>query len=174
MTVSIRSALAEGAGVLATNGVTEPRLEASSLLAHTTSRDRAFIITHADDVLPPVQLETFRFLIARRAAGEPLQYLTGHQEFFKLDFEVTPDVLIPRPETEFLVEIALELLKGNLDPFIADIGTGSGCVAVSLLHELPDAHAIATDISAAALWVAQRNADRHGVTDRLTVIESDC
>ena len=119
-------------------------------------------------------VEAFRKLIERRAAGEPLQYLTGHQEFFKLDFEVTPDVLIPRPETELIVEIALELLKGDLDPFIADIGTGSGCVAISLLHELRDAHAIATDISPLALQIAQRNADRHGVTDRLTVIESDC
>jgi|SRR5437867_735403 len=174
MTVSIRSALAEGAGVLATNGVTEPRLEASSLLAHTTSRDRAFIITHADDVLPPVQLETFRFLIARRAAGEPLQYLTGHQEFFKLDFEVTRDVLIPRPETELVVETSLELLRDQHKPLIADIGTGSGCIAVSLLHELPNAKAVATDTSTAALEVARRNAERHGISGRLTFIESDC
>src|SRR5436190_9245169 len=173
MSVSIRSALAESAETLAANAVAEPRLEASSLLAHTTSRDRAFLITHGDEALTPEQLENFRSLVARRAAGEPLQYLTGHQEFFKLDFEVTPAVLIPRPETELLVEIALELLKGH-NAFIADIGTGSGCIAISLLHELRDARAIATDISPLALQIAKRNADRHGVIDRLTVIESDC
>jgi release factor glutamine methyltransferase len=103
-----------------------------------------------------------------------LQYITGHQEFFKLDFEVTPDVLIPRPETELIVEIALELLKDAPVQFIADIGTGSGCVALSLLHELRDARAIATDISPGALRVARRNAEQHGVGDRLVLIESDC
>jgi len=174
MSISINNAIREGVQMLRAAGVNEPRRESGSLLAHAIGRDRTFVVTHADEPLEAAVVESFRKLIERRAAGEPLQYLTGHQEFFKLDFEVTPDVLIPRPETEFLVEIALELLKANLDPFIADIGTGSGCVAVSLLHELPDAHAIATDISAAALGVAQRNADRHGVTDRLTVIESDC
>ena len=174
MSILISNAIREGVQMLRAAGVNEPRRESGSLLAHAIGRDRTFVVTHADEPLEAAVVESFRKLIERRAAGEPLQYLTGHQEFFKLDFEVTPDVLIPRPETEFLVEIALELLKGNLDPFIADIGTGSGCVAVSLLHELPDAHAIATDISAAALCVAQRNADRHGVTDRLTVIESDC
>ena len=174
MNISINNAVLEGVQMLRAAGVNEARRESGSLLAHAIGRDRTFVVTHADEPLEVAVVESFRKLIERRAAGEPLQYLTGHQEFFKLDFEVTPDVLIPRPETEFLVEIALELLKGNLDPFIADIGTGSGCVAVSLLHELPDAHAIATDISAAALCVAQRNADRHGVTDRLTVIESDC
>ena len=174
MNISTSNAILEGAQVLRSAGVAEARRESGSLLAHTIGRDRTFVVTHADDPLQVAVVESFRRLIERRAAGEPLQYLTGHQEFFKLDFEVTPAVLIPRPETEFLVEIALERLKGNFDPFIADIGTGSGCVAISLLHELRDAHAIATDISAAALSVAQRNADRHGVTDRLAVIESDC
>ena len=174
MSISINNAIREGVQMLRAAGVNEPRRESGSLLAHAIGRDRTFVVTHADEPLEAAVVESFRKLIERRAAGEPLQYLTGHQEFFKLDFEVTPDVLIPRPETEFLVEIALELLKANLDPFIADIGTGSGCVAVSLLHELRAAHAIAADISAAALRVAQRNADRHGVTDRLTVIESDC
>ena len=174
MNISISNAILEGAQVLRAAGVAEARRESGSLLAHAIGRDRTFIVTHADEPLEAAAVEAFRRLIERRAAGEPLQYLTGHQEFFKLDFEVTPDVLIPRPETELVVEIALELLKDDLDPFIADIGTGSGCVAISLLHELRGAHAIATDISAAALCVAQRNADRHGVIDRLTVIESDC
>ena len=174
MTVSIRSALADGARTLGANGVTEPRLEASSLLGHATSRDRAFIITHADDALTPEELETLRSLVARRAAGEPLQYITGHQEFFKLDFEVSPEVLIPRPETEIIVEVALEFLGDKPAPLFADIGTGSGCITISLLNELSAARAVATDASPAALRVAQRNADRHAVTDRLTLIESDC
>ena len=174
MNISISNAILEGAQVLRAAGVAEARRESGSLLAHAIGRDRTFVVTHADGPLETEAIETFRKLIERRAAGEPLQYLTGHQEFFKLDFEVTPDVLIPRPGTELIVEIALELLKDDPDGFIGDIGTGSGCVVISLLHELRDAHAIATDISAAALCVAQRNADRHGVTERLTVIESDC
>jgi release factor glutamine methyltransferase len=173
MNISISKAIMEGAQMLGAAGVAEARRESGSFLALAISRDRTFVVTHADELVETAAVKTFRTLIARRAAGEPLQYLTGHQEFFKLDFEVTPDVLIPRPETELMVEIALELLKGNAGPFIADIGTGSGCIAISLLHELRNAHAIATDISPAALEIAQRNADRHGVTDRLTVIESD-
>ncbi len=174
MKLSISKAILEGAQKLSAAGVAEARRESGSLLAHAIGRDRTFIVTHADQPLEAVAVAAFQKLIERRAAGEPLQYLTGQEEFFKLDFEVTPGVLIPRPETELVVEIALELLKGNLDPFVADIGTGSGCIAISLLHELRDAQAIATDISAAALSVARRNAERHGVTDRLTVIESDC
>ena len=174
MNISISNAILEGAQALRAAGVAEARRESGSLLAHAIGRDRTFVVTHADELLETADVEAFRKLIERRAAGEPFQYVTGHQEFFKLDFEVTPDVLIPRSETELIVEIALELLKNDRGPLIADIGTGSGCVAISLLHELRDARAIATDISAAALCVAQRNADRHGVTDRMTVIESDC
>src|SRR5216684_8999467 len=167
MKLSISKAILEGAQKLSAAGVAEARRESGSLLAHAIGRDRTFIVTHADQPFEAVAVAAFRKLIERRAAGEPLQYLTGQKEFFKLDFEVTPGVLIPRPETELVVEIALELLKGNLDPFVADIGTGSGCIAISLLHELRDAQAIATDISAAALSVARRNAERHGVTDRM-------
>ena len=173
MNISISNAILEGAQVLRAAGVIEARRESGSLLAHTIGRDRTFVVTHGDEPFEAAAVENFRQLIGRRAAGEPLQYLTGHQEFFKLDFEVTPAVLIPRPETELLVEIALELLKGH-NAFIADIGTGSGCIAISLLHELRDARAIATDISPLALQIAKRNADRHDVIDRLTVIESDC
>lgn len=174
MNISISNAILEGTQVLRAADVAEARRESGSLLAHAIGRDRTFVVTHADERLETAAIEAFRRLIERRAAGEPLQYLTGHQEFFKLDFEVTPDVLIPRPETELIVEIALKLLKDSHDPFIADVGTGSGCIAISLLHELRDAHGIATDISPLALQIAKRNADRHGVTDRLTVIESDC
>jgi release factor glutamine methyltransferase len=174
MNISIKKANLEGAQVLREAGVAEARRESESLLVYVVRRDRTFVLTHADELLKSEAIKTFRKLIERRAAGEPLQYLTGHSEFFKLGFEVTPDVLIPRPETELIVDIALELLKDDPAPFIGDIGTGSGCIAISLLHELGDARAIATDISPGALRVAQRNADRYAVGDRLTLIESDC
>lgn len=174
MSTSIGKAVLEGAQRLQNAAVAEPRREAGSLLAHVIGRDRSFVIAHADDALTVEGHVAFRSLIERRAAGEPLQYITGHQEFFKLDFEVTPDVLIPRPETELTVEASLELLQNDSEPYFADIGTGSGCIAISMLHELWAARAIATDVSPPALRVAQRNAARHGVVDRLELIESDC
>jgi release factor glutamine methyltransferase len=104
-----------------------------------------------------------------------LQYITGHQEFYGLDFEVTPDVLIPRPETELLVETALELLdETNNAPLICDVGTGSGCIPVALLHEAAKARAIGLDISMTALRIAARNVARHNVLERLTLLASDC
>jgi release factor glutamine methyltransferase len=124
-------------------------------------------------------------LISRRAAGEPTQHLTGKQEFWGLEFEVTPEVLIPRPETEHVVEVALDRLalrevragrrqKTDGDGLrIADIGTGSGCIAIALAKELPAACFVVTDISSAALAVARRNAIRHGVTDRVRFVEAD-
>ena len=166
--------MAEGANILDAAGLSEGRREAGSLLAHTLGQDRTFLLTHAEDPLASAQLDVFRVLVARRAAGEPLQYITGRQEFFKLDFEVTPDVLIPRPETEIIVEVALERLKDDPAPYFAEVGTGSGCIAISLLHELPDARALAVDVSPAALRVAKRNVDRHGVSERLMLLESDC
>jgi release factor glutamine methyltransferase len=154
--------------------VDEARREAGSLLSHAVSRDRTFLITHADELLTAEQLRYYRASVARRAAGEPLQYIKGSQEFYGLDFEVNPDVLIPRPETELLVETALELLKGTRSPLLCDVGTGSGCVAVSLLHARADARALALDVSPAALRVAARNAGRHGVADRIDLLVSDC
>jgi release factor glutamine methyltransferase len=174
MSTSIGKAVLEGAQRLQNAAVAEPRREAGSLLAHVIGRDRSFVIAHADDALTVEGHVAFRSLIERRAAGEPLQYITGHQEFFKLDFEVTPEVLIPRPETELIIETALELLPDDPAPYFADIGTGSGCIAISLLHELPAARAIATDVSPAALRIARRNAERHGVAARLELLESDC
>ena len=164
----------EGAQRLSAGAVAEPRREAGSLLAHVLGRDRSFIIAHADDPLNDDERKSFRSLIERRAGGEPLQYLTGHQEFFKLDFEVTPAVLIPRPETELIIEAALELLRDDPGPYVLDLGTGSGCLAISMLHELSAARAVATDVSPAALRIAQRNAERHGVADRLALLGSDC
>jgi release factor glutamine methyltransferase len=173
MSVSIIQAHAAGAMRLEENGISASRFEAGALLAHTLSRDRTYIVRHRDDPVSPEQMETFRSFIERRSTGEPLQYITGHQEFFKLDFEVNSGVLIPRPETELLVESALELLKHKTAPYFADIGTGSGCIAVSLLHELPNARGLATDISSAALQVARSNAEHNSVSDRLRLIESN-
>ena len=112
--------------------------------------------------------------MARRAEGEPLQYITGVQDFYGREFRVTPDVLIPRPETELLVEAALEVLKGIPAPSICDVGTGSGCIAVTLLCERSDAQAVAVDVSEAALAIAAENAQRHGVSERIALRVSDC
>src|SRR6202171_1560727 len=122
---SISTAIREGTQRLVEAAVAEPRREAGSLLAHVLGRDRSFIIVHADERLTDEQCEALQFMVERRANGEPLQYITAHQEFFKLDFEVTPDVLIPRPETELIVETALELLRDDPQPYFAAIGTGS-------------------------------------------------
>ena len=173
MGFSINAAIFQGTEILREAGIAEARREAGSLLAHVLGRDRSFVIMHADDLLTSEQTQTFRSFTARRAKGEPLQYIVGHQEFFKLDFQVTLDVLIPRPETEIIVETALELLKNESEPFFADVGTGSGCIAISLLHGLAEGRGIATDVSAAALRVARLNAERHGVSNRLRLIESD-
>jgi release factor glutamine methyltransferase len=172
--LSIANAVNEGCQQLSAAAVPESRRESGSLLTHVLGRDRSFMIAHANDALNENQRESFRSLIERRAQGEPLQYLTGHQEFYKLDFEVAPAVLIPRPETELIVEGALELLRDDPRPYVMDIGTGSGCVAISMLHELSAARAVATDVSPAALRIAQRNAKRHGVADRLALLGSDC
>ncbi len=175
MTTTIAVAILEGANLLRRAGVPEARREAGSLLSLVLGQDRAFLLTHADDAVNDSHLELLGGYLERRAAGEPLQYIAGRQEFFGLDFEVTPAVLIPRPETELLVEVALKLVSDLREPaFICDIGTGSGCIAVTLLHELPTARAVAVDLSPAALQVAGRNAVRHAVSERIDFVLSDC
>ena len=171
--ITIQIALAGATDALAKSELKQARLEASSLLSHVMNRERTFILAHPKHVLDPDLLEMFQSLVVRRAAGEPLQYLTGHQEFFKLDFDVTHDVLIPRPESEAIVEAGLELLPKDQPSRFADVGTGSGSLAISLLHELPNTTGIAIDVSRAALNIARGNAQRHGVIDRLQLIESD-
>jgi release factor glutamine methyltransferase len=173
MPASIAETILQGAHRLRRAGVPEARREAGSLLAYVLGRDRTFILSHAEDALGEEQAEGFRVLLERRAQGEPLQYITANQEFFGLDFEVTKDVLIPRPETELLVENVLKLFAGSSDPFICDVGTGSGCVVVALMKNLPQARAIAIDISTNALTVAQRNAARHSVSDRIEFVHAD-
>jgi len=176
--MTIAEAILQGAHQLRQAGVPEARREAGSLVAFVLDRDRSFILSHAEDPIDEAQSEQLRAYLARRAQGEPLQYITGHQDFFGLDFEVTSDVLIPRPETELLVETALKLVKElGAAPFICDVGTGSGCIAITLLHELrevPGARVVAVDISPGALAVAKRNAARHSVAERIEFVVSDC
>ncbi|MDQ1593339.1 MAG: release factor glutamine methyltransferase [Pyrinomonadaceae bacterium] len=172
--VKIAEALTEAAATLRAAGVANARPDARALLSHTLARSHAFLVAHSDDELEPHALALFRERVTRRAAGEPVQYITGRQEFYGLDFEVNPAVLIPRPETELLVECALELLRGTDAPLVCDVGTGSGCIPVALLHERADAHAFGLDISTDALAVAARNAARHHVNSRLMLLVSDC
>ena len=172
---SIARAIVEAAQILRQAGVPEARREAASLLEHVIKRDRTFLITHAETALASSEVRNLRDLVERRASGEPLQYITGHQDFYGLEFEVTPDVLIPRPETELLVETAIELLDKTEQPArICDVGTGSGCIPITILHERPAVQAVGLDISLPALRVAARNGARHKVTARLDLIASDC
>ncbi len=183
--MDIRNALRTGIARLRDARVASYALAAELLLLHVLHRDRAWLYAHPEDSVNPEDLEAFLSLIVRRAAGEPTQHLTGRQEFWSLEFEVTPDVLIPRPETEHVIEVALDRLAlrelragrpqktGGEGFLIADIGTGSGCLAVALAKELPRATVYATDISAAALAVARRNAARHSLTERIHFREFD-
>jgi release factor glutamine methyltransferase len=173
-TLEIRAALREAIKQLRAANVPSHSLAAELLLMHVLRRDRTWLYTHPEAGIEPLAVETYFALVARRAAGEPTQYLTGRQEFWGLEFEVTPAVLIPRPETEHVIEVALERLGDRSEPLcIADVGTGSGCIAIALACELPLAEVVATDISAAALEVAQRNATRHHVSDRIRLVACD-
>lgn len=174
--LQVRGALKEGIGRLAAADVPSAPLAAELLLMHALGRDRTWLYTHAAAAIDSGAGEKYFAFIARRGAGEPVQYITGTQEFWGLEFEVTPAVLIPRPETEHVIEVALERIgvaRRNAPLRIADVGTGSGCIAVALAKELRQAEIIATDISPGALEVAQRNAARHNVADRIHFVATD-
>ena len=145
----------------------------SCWLLHLIQRDRAFLIAHPESELSAEGAVRYYALIERRLAGEPIQYITGETEFYGLPFQVNRDVLIPRPETEHLVEKVLSLAAGLERPRIVDVGTGSGAIAVALAHKLPAAPITAIDLSEAALAVARGNADRNGVADRVRFLEGD-
>jgi release factor glutamine methyltransferase len=182
---SVRGLLKCGIEQLRSAHIGSPTLAAELLLLHASGKDRTWIYSHPDEALSKTQIDDFLTLLDRRAAGEPTQHLTGKQEFWSLEFEVSPDVLIPRPETEHVVEVALDRLavrevRMGRDPRltgkdirIVDVGTGSGCIAVALAKELPDAEIYATDISAEALQTAKRNVARHGMLDRIRFAESN-
>ncbi|MGC2416681.1 MAG: peptide chain release factor N(5)-glutamine methyltransferase [Candidatus Acidiferrales bacterium] len=185
LSLDVRSVLREGIARLRAARISSDTLAAEVLLLHSLGRDRSWLYSHADEQLDPYLVANYFTLIARRVAGEPTQHLTGKQEFWGLEFEVTPAVLIPRPETEHVVEVALgrlgaagiqiDMKTGARSPRlrIADVGTGSGCIAIALAHELPHAEIFATDISVAALHVARCNGARHRVDDRVHFVETD-
>jgi release factor glutamine methyltransferase len=154
-------------------GIESPRLEAQLLLAHALECRKTELYTRWDEVIAEDKRGKFRDLIRRRLEGCPVQYLLGYREFFLLQLEVTPAVLIPRPETELLVTEALNHLKSRESPRVLDIGTGSGCIAIALARRHKSAQLIATDISAEALEVARRNAARHGVAERIRFVHGD-
>lgn len=166
MNTTVGQLLAEAARDLAANmDAAEARRDAQVLLGFALGVTRAWLSAHADDAAIPEAAGSFRELVRRRRAGEPVAYLLGRREFYGLDFRVTPDVLIPRPDTEVLVEAALEKLPKAEPREVLDLGTGSGCIAIAIAHERPLARVIAVDRSAAALAIAGENArlNRAGV-----------
>jgi release factor glutamine methyltransferase len=160
---------------LARSAVAEPRLCAEILLAHACGERRIDLYTKFDQVLEPAALDRFRDWVRRAAAQEPIAYLVGEREFFSLPFVVTPAVLIPRPETETMVEVVIDhCFRGALnEPRILEIGTGSACIAVAIAKNVAGAHVVATDISIAALDVARQNVARHGLSDQVTLVQAD-
>jgi release factor glutamine methyltransferase len=176
--MQLRTALKTGLETLLQHQVPSAQLGAELLLMHVLACDRAFLHSNAEMEISPEKAERFFVLIEERSTGKPTQYITGHQEFWGLDFEVNPDVLIPRPETEHTVERVLELARRSGWPKdarlrIVDVGTGSGCIALALASELPRAILFGADISRLALVVASRNAVRLGMPERVKFLESD-
>ena len=173
--LTIAAARAFGAAQLAADPELQPRSQqdAALLLQSTLGCTRAELLAHPQRALTEEQQQRYRARLAQRLRGTPIQYILGEQEFFGLPFFVTPAVLIPRPETEHLVEAAIHPLRAHPAPRIVDVGTGSGAIAIALAHALPQAHVTAIDISPAALVVAQRNAERNGVAARIRWVEGD-
>jgi release factor glutamine methyltransferase len=177
---TVDALLAEGSAILTAAGVGTPRLDAELLLAAACGVDRTALYVLGREPMSAACVQAFRGMLQRRRRREPLQYIVGRQEFWSLDFAVTPDVLVPRPETELLVELALGALRARgvgarsaVPLRLCDVGTGSGCIAVVLATELPGAEVWALDDSTAALAVADANARRHGVAERIRFVRSD-
>ena len=166
--------LKRATGFLETHGSGSPRLDAELLLAHALGLRRLDLYLQFERPLADDELGPYRDLVARRGKGEPVAYLTGHKEFMKLDFLVTPAVLLPNPDTEVLVQRAVEWGRARGGPIrVADVGTGSGCIALAVAHYLPEATVSATDIDAAALAVAQDNTSRLGLAGRVHLCQQD-
>jgi release factor glutamine methyltransferase len=158
---------------LAAAGVESSHLDAQLLMAEAAGITREAVITGSIDLSASI-LKTFDAMIARREKREPVAYIVGHKEFYSLDFEVSPAVLIPRPETEFVVNAALECIAGKADARVLDIGTGSGAIAIAIAVNAPSAQITAVEISADAIAVASRNARRHRVENRVAIRRGDC
>ncbi|MAE11351.1 MAG: peptide chain release factor N(5)-glutamine methyltransferase [Dehalococcoidales bacterium] len=171
--MTIKQALSQASEILAANHIEDSPLESGLLLRHTLKIDRVQLYLGLDGELSSDQSREFWRLVERRLKREPTAYLTGHREFFGLDFYVDSSVLIPRPESELLVEKALEMAQNHPRASIAEIGTGSGAIAISLATKLPQARIYATDISDSALKVASFNCLKHGVENRVCLLEGD-
>jgi len=171
--VTISDAIAQAAELLTAHRITDARRDAETLLCHVLGRDRAWLLAHGTDRMDGDAGQMYSRVLYRRATREPLQYILGTQGFWGREFLVTPEVLIPRPETELVVEMALRLLKGTPAPRIIDLCTGSGCIAVSLADEMPAARILAVDRSPEALAVARTNARMHGTADRIRFFAGD-
>lgn len=156
-----------------THTVESPRLEAQILLAHAMQSSRIELVARSDEEPTPEERARFKDLVRRRVEGWPVAYLVGQREFYLLAFEVSPAVLIPRPDTELLVLTALSGLKAKPNAAVLDLGTGSGCIAVSVAHQAKSCQVTATDISPDALAIAQRNAVKHAVDQRITFLSGD-
>jgi release factor glutamine methyltransferase len=171
--VTVTEALARAAARLRDAGVPSPSADAELLLRHVLGWDRATVVTRGGETVPSASAHRFLALVEGRAERRPLQHLTGMQAFWRHDFAVSPDVLIPRPETEILVETALGLLAAIESPRVVDVGTGSGAIALSLAAERPRATVVATDLSPDALSVARGNAARLGLAGRVAFARGD-
>ena len=176
--MQLREALKTALKTLVESGVPSPQLAAELLLMHVLGRNRGYLYTYPEVEISEEITSCYFQFVDQRAMGKPTQYITGHQEFWGLDLEVTPDVLIPRPETEHVVEAVIDLAQrqgfNREAPLrMVDVGTGSGCIALALAAEFPRALLFATDISRPALEVASRNAARLGLPERVTFLESD-
>lgn len=173
MSLTVRDSLAQAEQVLTQSGCTEPRANAEFLLAHLLHTSRTWLTAFGQEPLPADKHQAYERLVARHAAGEPLAYITGFQPFCNLEISVTPDVLIPRPETEELVDWAAHFFNPAAPLKILDLCTGSGCIALALAAQLPHACVTAVDISPRALQVARHNAERLKLQEKITFIESD-
>lgn len=171
--VSILDYLRRATTFLGDRGSDSARLDAEVLLAHLLERPRIALYTAFDEPLERRHVDAFRDLLVRRGQGEPVAYLTGRRDFHARTFAVSPAVLIPRPETEHVLEVALDALDADRATRVVDVGTGSGCLAVSIAAERPLAAVAAVDVSAGALAVAARNARAHGVDDRVALVRGD-
>jgi release factor glutamine methyltransferase len=172
--LTLHERLAEARGLLVSAGIRpdEAAIDVDLYARTILGWDRARLLTAQQGAAPPALEPRFSEWVARRARREPSAYIVGAREFWGLEIEVTPAVLIPRPETELIVEEAVALVRGRHEPRVADVGTGSGCIAVSIAHECPNCRVVATDVSRDALEVARRNAGRHGVADRIAFVDT--